>query len=833
MARLLQSKELIPHKQSDFLSKSINSNRADCQVALTILNQYFPPDFAATGQLIEELAVYLSQQKISVQVFTGQPSYAFNQANAPAREMKENVLIHRTRVSKTRKLLGRTGSGLLYCARAIFHLLKSSHRGDLLLLTSEPPFLFIVGYLVHRLFKTGYVCLIYDLYPDAVVEFGVANKKSTVVRFWNWVNRSVWGRAEAIIVLSETMRERVLLNAPHIADKISIIHNWSDPNWIKPIPKAENPFAAEHQLQDKFVVMYSGNMGRCHDLETVMAAAEILRDEPILFVFIGAGPKRKECEDRAHLSHLQNCIFLPYQDKEVLPYSLTACDLSLVSVGEGMEGVVAPSKFYSALAAGRPIAAICESHSYLRQLIADANCGTAFLPGDSQGLAAFIRYLTKDPQRQNTMGQMGSTYIQNRFTPEGIGKQYLQLVEQAVLKDSELIRALKFDEFKLFYEPVYSLRSGQLSGLELLVYWQHPQKGLLSPEEFIPFADKTGLLIEMGEQWIPKALEQLSEFQSKWQLPLLLKINLSAKQFFHPRLVPNLDQYIEKFSIDPAQLSLDIAEETLMCDGAAATSLLLQLQQRKIKVCLENFGEGATSVKFLNRFPLKMVEIDRKVVDRLEFDPEANSLIESIVLLTEGIELDVIAEGIQSEKQLNRLKALGVGQGKGYLFSKPISAETVISDILVTSQGLSAAAPLGIYGPEEKLAAGQKPLILVIDDDRAMRRLLKMAITKEGFQVIEASSGTEGVFLAKQEKPVLILLDGMMDDINGFECCRQIRLSEQEAGDMPVPILMITALEDSSSISTAYDLGITDYITKPVNWELLRQRIRRFLSVSV
>lgn len=669
--------EKLDNEKHPFSAKGHESRK----VSFSILNQYFPPDFAATGQLIDELAIYLGRQNIDVQVFTGQPSYAYNANYAPAREERDNILIHRTRVSKLRKILGRTGSGLMYCIRAFFHLLKASHRGDLILLTSEPPFLYIVGYLLNLLFNTSYICLIYDLYPDAVVEFGIAKTSSPIVHFWNWVNRAVWKRAEAIIVLSETMRSRVLMNTPSVADKISIIHNWSDPNWIKPIPKSENPFASEHNLQNDFVVLYSGNMGRCHDLETIMDAAEVLREEPIKFMFIGAGPKRSECEERAKRSQLNNCIFLPYQDKKVLPYSLTACDLSLVSVGEGMEGVVAPSKFYSALAAGRPIAAICESHSYLRQLIADANCGSAFLPGDSIGLAAFIRYLAKEPERKRTMGQMGSSYIKNRFTPTKIGKQYLQLIEQTVLRDSELRRALELNEFRPFYQPLYSLDSGHLIGLELLAYWQHPQKGLLPPAEFIPYAEKTGLLIEIGKGLIASSIKDLAKFQAAWQLPLTLKINLSAKQFFHPQLIPTLDAEIVKNGIKPEHLCIDIEEETLISDGAAAMAIMLQLHERNIKVCLENYGEGATSLKFLNRFPLDLLEIGQNVVSRIEFDPEAISLIESILLLAQGIGIDVLAEGVQSEEQLACLRQIGITKGKGYLLSKPVASESVIETV--------------------------------------------------------------------------------------------------------------------------------------------------------
>ncbi|MCG9893271.1 MAG: EAL domain-containing protein [Thermosynechococcaceae cyanobacterium MS004] len=800
-------------------------------VRLSILTQYYPPDFAATGQLIEELANYLVEQKMEVQVFTGQPSYAFNAAKAPAHETKGQVRIQRSRITKTRKYLGRTIAGLLYSFRSVIHLLKSAHRGDVLLLTTEPPFLFVVGYIAHRLFKTPYICLIYDLYPDAVVEFGMASEGSWIVKLWNRINQSVWRRAESIIVLSETMKERVVNKAPTVAKKISIIHNWSDPERIKPIPKSENPFAAQHLLQDKFVVLYSGNMGRCHDLETIIDAAEELQNEPIHFVFIGAGPKRQPIMERVESLQLQNCLFLPYQDKEVLPFSLTACDLSLVSVGEGMEGVVAPSKFYSALACGRPIAAICEPHSYLRQLIADANCGAAFQPGDSKGLAAFIRHLAQDPKTQERMGSLGYCYVQNRFTPQLIGKQYLQMLERAVLKDSDLRRAIAQKEFQLFFQPIFSLRTGAIRGLEVLVHWQHPLRGLLPPSEFLNLAEETGCILEIGEHTFTEAFRQFRSWQKPVNYPLYLKLNLSQRQFFDPGLVPLLDRLMQEYDIAGSQISLDIPETVLLNDGAASTGILLRLKERQILICLDNFGQGTTSVRNLNHFPLNALELDRQLVRQLDFNPEADSLIESIIVLAREQNMDVIAEGIESSEQLGRLKALGTDFGKGYLLAVPSEAVQPmlmqlheVRELLMESEDLLSIA---------NEASDSAPLVLLVDNEREMRNLLRRALFKDGYRVVEAESGQEGLELYRQLKPDLILIEGMMPGLDGFACCRQIRAEEAERGNTSggeLPILMITALDDSASVARAFESGVTDYITKPLNWEIFRQRLIRLIG---
>ncbi|GAC1458149.1 MAG: glycosyltransferase family 4 protein [Chamaesiphon sp.] len=406
-------------------------------VRLSIITQYYPPDYAATGQLIEELAVQLSHLGLLVQIFTGQPSYAFLKNSAPARESSEQLHIRRSRSAQIwpQRIRGKAVNGILFCLRSALHLLKTGGRGDVLLLTTAPPFLPILGYFANLCFGLPYVCLLYDLYPDVAVELKVLPNQHWLVQAWDFLNSCSWKKAKRIIVLSSSMKDRIAAKCPEITDKIIVIHNWADPNWILPMTKQDNWFAQQFNLVDTFTVLYSGNMGRCHDMDTIMEAARILQNEPIQFVFIGNGAKRQECIDLVNRLGLQNCRFLPYQSKENLPYSLTASDLSLVSVSPGMEGLVVPSKLYAALAAGRPIAVICEKHSYLRQMIADANCGAGFNNGDAAGLAAFIRRLATDSQLTNRMGKAGRQYLQSHLTPEIIAKQYSKVFYEAVLQE--------------------------------------------------------------------------------------------------------------------------------------------------------------------------------------------------------------------------------------------------------------------------------------------------------------------------------------------------------------------------------------------------------------
>ncbi|BAZ10127.1 glycosyltransferase [Calothrix sp. NIES-4071] len=416
--------------------------RTQQSIKLSVITQFFPPDYAATGQLIEELVMNLGSLGIDVEVFTSQPGYAYQVKSAPPVELRGQVRIQRSRTAQLwmGRIRGKAVNGVLYTLRAALHLFRGKYRNNVLLVTTAPPFLPLLGYFVNILFKIPYVCILYDLYPDIAITLGVIHKRHWLSRLWQFVNQKIWRSSTGIVVLSPAMRRQVLANCPAIADKVYVIHSWADPDWIVPIAKQENWFAWKHDLVKKFTVLYSGNLGRCHDMDTILGAANSLQDEPIQFVFIGGGAKLNELIEEVNRLNLKNCLFLPYQDKRVLPFSLTACDLSLVSVDERTENLVTPSKLYSALASERPIAAICSQSSYLRQMIAEADCGSSFENGDSHGLTQFIRLLSQDRLLVERMGKAGRQYLRTNFTPKIIAKQYLEVLKQAVITQEVVSR---------------------------------------------------------------------------------------------------------------------------------------------------------------------------------------------------------------------------------------------------------------------------------------------------------------------------------------------------------------------------------------------------------
>ncbi len=416
--------------------RSVHSEQNQTRrLKISFLTEFFPPDYAATGQLVHELVHYLSHQDgVGIKVFTGQPSYAYSDANAPCHEVSGMLQVRRSRTSRiwSRRIRGKALNGVTFLLRAVVHLIRNWRHHNLIVLTTAPPFLPILGYLNCLIFKTPYVCILYDLYPDIAVGLGAVPAEHFIVRFWQQLNLKIWRKSSGLIVLSDTMKQRILEHCPEVADRLSVIHTWANPEQVTPIPKHENWFAWRHSLVQPFTVMYSGNMGRCHDMDTVLQAAAQLKDQPIQFVFIGDGAKRQTLIDQAKQLGLTNFSFLPYQDKDVLPYSLTACDLSLVSVDQGMESLVAPSKLYPALATGRPLAIICPPRSYLKQIVDDAKCGATFANGNSAALAQFIQMLSNDRAMAQRMGQAGRSYAIEHFTLDNIAQQYLAVFQRAI-----------------------------------------------------------------------------------------------------------------------------------------------------------------------------------------------------------------------------------------------------------------------------------------------------------------------------------------------------------------------------------------------------------------
>ncbi len=273
------------------------------------------------------------------------------------------------------------------------YLIVIRHRKAHLFLVSNPPFAHFLPLLV----PNSYTLFIYDVYPDALVENGIFKSDSWFVRFWERMNERVFARAGRVVTISNGMRSRLSKYIDY--NKIEVIPVWTDNTYLKPIAKDENPFLENEGFRDKFIVMYSGNLGRTHNVEAIVDIAEKMKNhKQILFLIIGGGEKYKPIGDRIKKLKLSNILLLPWQPTESLPYSLSAADLAIVTIAKESSHLSLPSKVFSLLSVGAPILALASPESELAKIIATHKNGKSFEQDQLDEICDFILKLYADPQ---------------------------------------------------------------------------------------------------------------------------------------------------------------------------------------------------------------------------------------------------------------------------------------------------------------------------------------------------------------------------------------------------------------------------------------------------
>ncbi|HLU68515.1 MAG TPA: glycosyltransferase family 4 protein [Kofleriaceae bacterium] len=370
---------------------------------VALLNQYFWPDRSAAGQMMADLAEDLAGAGASVTALAGRQSYT-DGALFPPRETWQGVDIRRVAATAFgRASLWRRGADhAAFLAAATARLIGLPDL-DVVLTATTPPLLPLAGLLRKRARGTRFVYWVHDLFPDAAIELGLLRRGSPPARALERASRAALEGADAVIAIGACMAERIA--AKGVArERVHVVHNWADGAAIRPLSHQENRFRREHGLGGRFVVLYSGNMGRGHTFDALVAAARALRPrEDVLFLFIGGGARRAEVERQAR--DLPNVRFLPYQPREDLPMSLGAADLAVVTLRDEALGVMVPSKLYGYMAAGRPILYVGPAASTVARVIAEAGCGAAFDGRDPAAIAGFIEQLAADRARAEALGR--------------------------------------------------------------------------------------------------------------------------------------------------------------------------------------------------------------------------------------------------------------------------------------------------------------------------------------------------------------------------------------------------------------------------------------------
>lgn len=240
--------------------------------------------------------------------------------------------------------------------------------------------------------------------------------------------------------------------------------------------------------------------------------------------------------------------------------------------------------------------------------------------------------------------------------------------------ENDLRRAIERKEFKVYYQPIIDLETRKITEFESLVRWQHPENGLVSPCDFIPLAEETGLIIPIGRWVLEESCRQIRIWEENLlsKEPLSISVNLSAKQLMNSEVIQNLKEIIAITGIKPHTLKLEITESMIMDNAELALQILSDLCDLGVRISSDDFGTGYSSLSYIHKFPFHRLKIDRSFISKMDIDEKSEEIVRTIILLAKNLGMDTVAEGIETEKQLQRLCELGCDFGQGYLFAKPL-----------------------------------------------------------------------------------------------------------------------------------------------------------------
>ena len=357
-----------------------------------VLSELYYPEETGSGYYITKIAEDIATRH-RVHVLTVQPTYAARGTKAPKDEVHHNVLIHRCRATALNKdiLLFRLLNLLTISVSVFFNALRRIRKHDVVLVITNPPTLPLIASFVCKIRGAKMVLRLEDMYPEVLVAAQIIKADSAVAKIISAVQKNIYKRSDRILVLGRQMMELVHGKTGNGIEKVALITHWADCDEIRPLPRDRNALLSQLGILDKFVIQYSGNMGRTHDLESLVQCAQILEQHrDIHFLFIGSGAKESWLRKKVSGLGLKNITILSPQPRSELITLLNACDLAIISFVRGMAGASVPSRMYNIMSAGKPILAVAEEGSEIARVLLEENIGWVVAPGSPELIAKTI-----------------------------------------------------------------------------------------------------------------------------------------------------------------------------------------------------------------------------------------------------------------------------------------------------------------------------------------------------------------------------------------------------------------------------------------------------------
>lgn len=384
----------------------------------------------STGLHMTELTTKWKElyPEVEISIFTAENSRNQVSHNFKKHEIYQGVNIYRV------KNIGRQHGNLLsrfifsftFILKSFFFLLYKKRDYDILIITTNPPFLGLLILALNSYFKVPYVVIAYDIYPQILDKMGILKKNTVLYKFWKWLNVKVYNNASKIISIGTDM-STVIENEMNIFDssKIELIYNWSDKNKVFPVERANNNFLIQNRFENKKILLYSGTLGSTHNIEEILIAADELKLETdILFLFIGSGSKVKLVKDYISISGNSNVILMPFQPIEIISQTLSSATLSFVCLEGSFTGLSVPSKSYGILAAKVPIIGMMDDNAEISKMIEEYQCGVVWNRTKSIKLSSLIYDLISNNDLLNKMSENAYITFLNNFNIDTSVKKY-------------------------------------------------------------------------------------------------------------------------------------------------------------------------------------------------------------------------------------------------------------------------------------------------------------------------------------------------------------------------------------------------------------------------
>jgi len=384
-------------------------------------------------------------------------------------------------------------------------------------------------------------------------------------------------------------------------------------------------------------------------------------------------------------------------------------------------------------------------------------------------------------------------------------------VEQRYAAEQELRSAIAAAEFIVHYQPRVDMISGELVGAEALIRWQHPQRGIVAPVEFIALAEETGLIVTIGAWVLETVCAQQSAWVSARVAVVPIAVNLSSIQFEHGSLVETVSMALAAHRLDPRLLVLELTESAVMNDPAAAAIALHALRKIGVGLALDDFGTGYSSLAHLKHFPFDSVKIDRSFITDITSNPEDAAIASAIIAMAHGLKLKVVAEGVETQGQFNYLRARSCDEMQGYLFGPAVPRDEFESQLRSSRRLRMPAAD-----PADQLT------LLIVDDEPGIRASLARMLRSDGYRILQADSGQAGLDVLALNEVQVIISDQRMLGMTGTEFLSAVSQLYPNTVRM-----ILSGFTDLKVVTDAVNRGsVFKFLTKPWDDDVLREQVR-------